>query len=425
MGFLEGIDTELSDAWMAQESLGAATAKPPRPRCQDGQATPRESGMANSSPLPRHIHLAGQADRLIRDHPAHFAPVGQWLTELGANVEAMVAAYRDRPRGFVLRSTFDDTESPFFTCSVGDWGAYRPDTAKVPEEWQAVHNALLRHERFGGVTWVRVYDGDLFWEEHAGWLARFEFGHCQGREVVLSLVDGIGVRAVLFAAARLLSEIQSPIAGMSTVDRQARLLVVHWLLYEAKTTGETVNFEAGPWHVDDGVTDGDFYNAGWVDVTTYTEASTGKLIQCRQSAGVLLRNTLTRLKPAEPWDRSPTFDDWTNAVRGALDYLRALPPDTGGDQGGEPPKQAAPGSFTPTESQVNILQALAESHATIHQVDIVARSGHGADMVKTDLAALEAVGFVTRPHGKRKGYALTDAGRAHLAAPAKPPLFPH
>ena len=72
--------------------------------------------------------------------------------------------------------------------------------------------------------------------------------------------------------------------------------------------------------------------------------------------------------------------------------------------------------FTPTPADRDILQALAEAPATMVQVDIESASGAPIRTVKDRLRILEDAGLVHRPHGDRKGYALTSRGRA--AAPS-------
>lgn len=69
--------------------------------------------------------------------------------------------------------------------------------------------------------------------------------------------------------------------------------------------------------------------------------------------------------------------------------------------------------FTPTPADRNILQALAEAPTTLIQVEIEQASGEHR-RVKERLPMLEGAGLVDRPHGERKGYAITDAGRQVL-----------
>lgn len=283
--------------------------------------------MPKTRPHNWHVTLAGDADRLITAHPARFRPVGQWLKQLQDEAEPLVSEYRNRTRGFKLRSTYDDTESPFIACPVSSEGAYQPSKAKVPPQWQAVHDAVLQGEKFDGVTWVHVYDGDLFWEKHQDWLAGFDFGQVQCRDCVFTAIEGANLRAIMLAVAKLLAEVRAATPDMTTIERQTRLLAVHWLLFEPGADGKAIDFDAGPWQVDDGVGDGDFHNMGWVDFTAYTGALAGKCIQARRSAGVIFRNMLTHRQAAEPYDRSPSFADWCEAVgAGTATVAPALPP---------------------------------------------------------------------------------------------------
>ncbi len=73
--------------------------------------------------------------------------------------------------------------------------------------------------------------------------------------------------------------------------------------------------------------------------------------------------------------------------------------------------------FTPTPADRNILQSLAEASTTLIQADIEQASGEPIRIVKERLPLLETARLVNRPHGDRKGYAITNAGRDLLAEP--------
>jgi len=70
--------------------------------------------------------------------------------------------------------------------------------------------------------------------------------------------------------------------------------------------------------------------------------------------------------------------------------------------------------FIPTPAMMNILTALSEAKTTIIQVDIEQASGYPIKTVKSLMPELETLGFVHRPHGKRRGYSITDKGRELL-----------
>ena len=72
------------------------------------------------------------------------------------------------------------------------------------------------------------------------------------------------------------------------------------------------------------------------------------------------------------------------------------------------------GAFIPTQGDQHILQALARATMTLIQAQIAEESGEATRTVKKRLPKLEQAGLVNRPHGKRKGYAITDAGRQLL-----------
>jgi len=71
--------------------------------------------------------------------------------------------------------------------------------------------------------------------------------------------------------------------------------------------------------------------------------------------------------------------------------------------------------FTPTPAMANILQAIWKSKTTLIQVDIEQVSGEPIKTIKSLLPELEDRGYVHRPHGERKGYAITDKGLQLLA----------
>lgn len=71
-------------------------------------------------------------------------------------------------------------------------------------------------------------------------------------------------------------------------------------------------------------------------------------------------------------------------------------------------------SFTPTPADRDILEALAKSTTTLIQADIEQKSGQPISTVKGRLPILEKAGLVDRPHGARKGYAISAKGRAAI-----------
>lgn len=71
-------------------------------------------------------------------------------------------------------------------------------------------------------------------------------------------------------------------------------------------------------------------------------------------------------------------------------------------------------SLTPADR--NILEALAKAPATMIQVVIVEESGEPLRIVKDRLLKLEQTFLVVRPHGPRRGYAITKEGRNVLAS---------
>lgn len=75
---------------------------------------------------------------------------------------------------------------------------------------------------------------------------------------------------------------------------------------------------------------------------------------------------------------------------------------------------AGEANFIPTPAMANILMALAKAMTTMHQVDIEQASGRPSRIVKDIVPALEKMGYVHRPNGPRKGYAITDKGRELL-----------
>lgn len=76
-------------------------------------------------------------------------------------------------------------------------------------------------------------------------------------------------------------------------------------------------------------------------------------------------------------------------------------------------------TYVPTTYQLAILTVLAEAKSTLKQEDICAALDppHDRKTVGQCLAALESAGYVSRPRGERKGYAITDSGRALLPPP--------
>jgi hypothetical protein len=106
-----------------------------------------------------------------------------------------------------------------------------------------------------------------------------------------------------------------------------------------------------------------------------------------------------------PHDGQRWVDANKHAVAAIAELLNAQPNATGAAVAENPPP------YSPTSADLNILQALAESEATLHQVDIENASGERARMVKDRLRVLERAGLVERPHGERKGYSITPEGR--------------
>jgi len=80
---------------------------------------------------------------------------------------------------------------------------------------------------------------------------------------------------------------------------------------------------------------------------------------------------------------------------------------------------SGPVGFTPTEADLNIMQALAESPNTLTQQDIEAASGEPRSTVAKVMPRLEKAGLVERPHGLNKGYTLTPEGRRQISARLK------
>lgn len=73
------------------------------------------------------------------------------------------------------------------------------------------------------------------------------------------------------------------------------------------------------------------------------------------------------------------------------------------------PSNVKPSTFTPTQTDLEIEQAIREAPSTVYQADIEAASGHALSIVKQRLPILEKAGRVHRPHGPRSGYALTES----------------
>jgi len=105
------------------------------------------------------------------------------------------------------------------------------------------------------------------------------------------------------------------------------------------------------------------------------------------------------------WMRHEVFlwhPQWIGRVREAWAWVQR----EGGEA--EARQSQAASAFTPTEADADIMQALAEASTTLNQSDIEAGSGRPRSVVKHRLSVLEDAGLVHRPHGVRKGYALTD-----------------
>lgn len=66
------------------------------------------------------------------------------------------------------------------------------------------------------------------------------------------------------------------------------------------------------------------------------------------------------------------------------------------------------------DASQNILESFRDATDLLGQFTIEQRSGHPLSTVKRRLKLLEQLGMVHRPHGQRKGYALTSKGRELL-----------
>jgi CheY-like chemotaxis protein len=102
---------------------------------------------------------------------------------------------------------------------------------------------------------------------------------------------------------------------------------------------------------------------------------------------------------------------------GPLDFVPPARDNGATDGEGEEEKAACPRTESPaaahlTKMQLDILEAMAASPAqTLVQVDIIVAGGYGKHATRQCLAELEKIGFVHRPQGDRKGFAVTDEGR--------------
>ena len=67
--------------------------------------------------------------------------------------------------------------------------------------------------------------------------------------------------------------------------------------------------------------------------------------------------------------------------------------------------------YTPIEAEMNILKVISDSKIAILQIDIAEKAGYGRKETSIYLQNLEKAKLVNRPHGERKGYALTDEGK--------------
>ncbi len=77
---------------------------------------------------------------------------------------------------------------------------------------------------------------------------------------------------------------------------------------------------------------------------------------------------------------------------------------------------AGPAHVVPTSNDLLILKALGKSPSTLKRVDIQSATRLSSGTVQKCLQNLEKRGLVHRPHGQRRGWALTDAGERLLAS---------
>jgi hypothetical protein len=74
-------------------------------------------------------------------------------------------------------------------------------------------------------------------------------------------------------------------------------------------------------------------------------------------------------------------------------------------------EEPSPRPYTPSDTDRVILMVLAKAPKTLTQVDIEAESRRSLAVVKERLPLLEEADLIDRPHGPRKGYAITSQGR--------------
>ena len=86
------------------------------------------------------------------------------------------------------------------------------------------------------------------------------------------------------------------------------------------------------------------------------------------------------------------------------------------DQPASPPVTLKPPAASHlTKMQLDVLEAIAGSPAqTMFQADIIAAAGYGKHATRQCLMELENLGFIHRPRGDRRGFAVTDRGREFL-----------
>ncbi|MCH8879875.1 MAG: hypothetical protein IID34_08340 [Planctomycetes bacterium] len=106
------------------------------------------------------------------------------------------------------------------------------------------------------------------------------------------------------------------------------------------------------------------------------------------------------------WDLMHIRDD-CDMLAEVADWLKQLAKEI-------EPANLATNEFTPTIEDLNILGALAEAGETLILTEIAVRSGQSLKVVKKRVPVLEDLRLSDRPHGERKGRAITNAGRELL-----------
>jgi predicted transcriptional regulator len=113
------------------------------------------------------------------------------------------------------------------------------------------------------------------------------------------------------------------------------------------------------------------------------------------------------------------FDDRVQAIGIApkqdLGACEVVAPDDGDCR----PVTAHPGEggLTLTRQEVDVMASMVKSPAeAMLLLEVAAGSGYSRNTTRKYLSRLLDAGLVHRPHGPRKGYAVTDAGRKLLAS---------